>query len=468
MDQTTAGLMATMYQNPQGQAQPSQLAAPSAPPHGMLMAQPGVAATHPTGMGKADATARTLFPEGSTAAPAAATAAAQMSHAPPGFEIAADKVLIKLTNPDNKIVFRVEDVIDSLRQMLGVLALADGSGRFCSADCYQAVAAGPTGFYTAAIKDSGAAALYAQPDHSVTLFKAGTDEEADFKIEILDERGRTAASNASFAARQRERSEQQRGSEADTTFRVFFDLPKMYMRLTQDGLSEAVKSVELMVRAAVQSESFGAVELAINFTKAESTEMDHTFNSHAGFIHFKKGDPLSCNWPGIKYLDDGFSDEMITTRLPRKELAALGQAEPLQVCCFRPKDQCPRESTGKCDARDDAYERRRAARRGQAVDRSAEKQMRRDQRKRERAESGAQRAEAAAAHRGRICTAWATGTCKRVTLLTGETIGICGRAHAGVIPELDQTHREIGDVSCGFTPCPWGEGVCPYAPPHQP
>ena len=371
-----------------------------------------------------------------------------------------NRALFLLTCEGNEIPFSIEEIVKSLRSLLSL-------GPVPRDQIFGAMhKGGRTGPYIGVGTPEARSFIMSYSD-TVTIFKSGADDEADFRIAELDEHGRTNENRERYETARAEREAARRSNPGSDAVRIFVDLPPTYMGKTGSTLKIAIERVQAKFSGVIH-ELAGGTPTKINFDTASSTEMDLDYNGFCSFVHFHQTvDVGKLELTRIKYLDDGASDMMIKCRIPRPNLEELG----LVACCFRTQAECEgdRNQKGYCSRLDQAFDQRRAARKASRGGSSAEerelrntmKAAQREDKKRRRLERGAQGQEEMDARLKKPCKEWKVGKCKRMGEFLG---GKCNKPHFGPVveggPEVDSSQ-----IPCQLQPCPYGE-ACPYMGPH--
>ena len=217
-----------------------------------------------------------------------------------------------------------------------------------------------TGPYIAAVDEEAAEALL---EDTIDIQQINGDGEGVFTVKRLDAFGRTEASAARYTERAYERSV----ARADRTrpkkhLRAFIDYPELYMALPPEALYAKTTIVKKKFLSGLTCMTESKVE--INFIQAKSAEYDIPYNSVVAFI--KLDPPLSdeklsrLDWGSVKFIDDGAAGQMAKVRFAKQTASAFG----LAPCCFRALEECNKlkeqSETKKCNAREQAYDKRRA------------------------------------------------------------------------------------------------------------
>ena len=394
-------------------------------------------------------------------------AAAPAQSSVPQFQVDSSKAWVHLSNPDNKVEFTAGDIAATLRTIAGMLKVSGTGVEIVS----HVIPIGRAGPYKAICSVEAAKAFL--EEKTIAFVQNGVDEEVEMAVELLDENGYTKASNARYASMTAGRTSKRADADRHTV-RVFIDLPDQYLRYIPEHKKQAKAYAQTIVTRRLNAlDPMHDVE--VSYISAEAADSTMETRTLVGFVRFDKSTSLNrLTWADVKYLDDGFSKDMIKLRLPSSGLGLL----ELKQCCFSPVGQCEARRDGKpCPWRTMAY-KERASNRARAGGRptSAEHQERRDakqtyrdERKRGR-EAGEQAAAAAASDR--VCGRWMRGQCSRGTLKTGgqSPTGGCHRRHAFNFD--GNTLEDSAAIDCDLGYECYGVDECPYrhpvpAPEHE-
>jgi hypothetical protein len=403
-------------------------------------------------------------------APAPAPAPAVRTQ-PPGsdtYEIDKGRALVKLSAPGNSVKFTIAEVVLNLRIVLGEWKISED-------EVFNATATSQSGPFVAAVSVKGAAALV--EEKTVTIIKSQSQEEADFTVTLLDENGRTAASNARYKEVQDNRRASGTRRVEGQTVRFFIDYPETYLMYTAESYDRACLNVQ--ERTTSLFTTLGGT--SVNYTLARTKEMELPLNSTAGFAVFTEDTDLdSLVWHTVKYVDDGHSKSLITIRIARSHIDEMR----LAACCFRLKTICgdERERLGTCQARTRWYDLRRSAHASASRGAGSAGALAYKERKeeKERVAVGNKRLreeneqKTYANLRDRACSKWKKGTCNKVTTRNGFVPArACGHRHS-FTPGVKELLADYLTIPCALgsegTECPLGPDECPYdhVPPPPP
>ena len=186
-----------------------------------------------------------------------------------------ERMLFKLSCPDNVFYFRVAEIVMSIRMW------ADSVG-ILKSEIYGAAidkAKGPYSFSCS--RKAGVAAM---AEGRLLLSRAeGSGDEADiqekwFDVSELDEVGHSAASRERFqAAIQERRQRMAEQPRSGTTVRLFFDYPNTYLKKDVPMLNFAVSMLKPIISAKISELSSGC-DVRVNFHEAEASDVVEPFD----------------------------------------------------------------------------------------------------------------------------------------------------------------------------------------------
>ena len=386
--------------------------------------------------------------------------------------------LVRLSCPGNTIMFTMGEVSLSLRSFAVEMGYQESDVGVIT----KTNAKGP---YTAAVTFGLRTRLNGE---TIDIYQQPPETgEAEFNITILDDRGFSEVSNARFEDSQRTKAiaiANKPRERSKTTVRLFYHLPQEYTSYsTQERAfyTSKLKTALTEEVATLQNDK----PFTLNFATAEDSTTGITLNQVNGFLKIESytmEDYGRLDWTKIKFHLDESCTDIVETRLSKDHLTPFN----LSNCCFRPLEACKADrdranGTGRCSAREQAYELKRAAvrnaRRGAPSSGAFQGLIvaARDDRKRridvEKSQARAELLAGVDAKRAKkVCERWTKGFCARVGTTAPEK---CSRPH-GPAESMVAATKAIDCASWAGgknfnvnAVCPWGPSTCPYNHPAE-